>query len=67
MILEIKYAEDARFSSECENAMKQIESRDYTAEFKDIGFYKIYKYGFACYKKTCKVIFKEGEVRKNEG
>lgn len=34
MILEIKYAEDARFSSECENAMKQIESRDYTAELK---------------------------------
>ena len=64
MILEIKYAEDARFSSECENAMKQIESRDYTAEFKDIGFHKIYKYGFACYKKTCKVIFKEDEVRR---
>ena len=63
MILEIKYAEDARFSSECENAMKQIESRDYTAEFKDIGFHKIYKYGFACYKKTCKVLFKESEVR----
>lgn len=68
MILEIKYAENACFSSECENAMKQIESRDYTAEFKDIGFHKIYKYGIACYKKTCKVIFKEDEVRrKNEG
>ena len=64
MILEIKYAENACFSSECENAMKQIESRDYTAEFKDIGFHKIYKYGIACYKKTCKVIFKEDEVRR---
>lgn len=58
MILEIKYAEDARFSSECENAMKQIENRDYTAEFKDNEFHKIYKYGIACYKKKCKVVIK---------
>lgn len=40
MIIEIKYAEDARFSAECENAMKQIEGTGYAAELKAAGFIK---------------------------
>ena len=59
MIIELKYAEDAKLSAECESAMKQIENTGYATELKDAGFYKILKYGIACYKKTCKVIFKE--------
>ncbi len=59
MIIEIKYAEDARFSAECENAMKQIEGTGYAAELKAAGFYKILKYGIACHKKKCKVAFEE--------
>ena len=62
MILEIKYAQNARFSIECENAMKQIENKGYDAEFKNSGYCKIYKYGIACYKKKCKVVFMEDEV-----
>ena len=63
MILEIKYAENARFSAECENAMKQIENKGYDSEFKNSGYCKIYKYGIACYKKKCKVALKEDEFK----
>lgn len=59
MIIELKYAEDAKLSAECESAMKQIEDRGYATELKDAGFYKILKYGIACYKKKCKVVFEE--------
>ena len=63
IILEIKYAENARFSAECKNAMKQIENKGYNAEFKNSGYYKIYKYGIACYKKECKVVLEEDEAK----
>ena len=59
MIIELKYAEDAKLSAECESAMKQIENTGYATELKDAGFYKILKYGIACYKKKCKVVFGE--------
>lgn len=59
MIIELKYAEDSKLSAECENAMKQIEDTGYAAELKDAGFYKILKYGIACYKKKCKVVYEE--------
>ena len=59
IIIELKYAEDAKLSAECESAMKQIEDTGYTTELKDAGFYKILKYGIACYKKKCKVVFEE--------
>lgn len=59
MIIELKYAEDAKLSAECESAMKQIEATGYATELKDAGFYKILKYGIACYKKKCKVVFEE--------
>ncbi len=59
IIIELKYVEDAKLSAECESAMKQIEDTGYTTELKDAGFYKILKYGIACYKKKCKVMFEE--------
>ena len=59
MIIELKYAEGAKLSAECESAMKQIENTVYASELKDAGFHKILKYGIACYKKKCKVIFEE--------
>lgn len=59
MIIELKYAEDAKLSAECESAMKQIENTGYATELKDAGFCKILKYGIACYKKKCKVVFEE--------
>lgn len=59
IIIELKYAEDARLPAECESAMKQIKDTGYASELKDAGFYKILKYGIACYKKKCKVVFEE--------
>ncbi len=40
----------------CEEALKQIEDRDYTARLRDDGMRNIIKYGIACYKKNCKVV-----------
>ncbi|MCD8107316.1 MAG: ATP-binding protein [Oscillospiraceae bacterium] len=56
IIIEVKYAEDAQFESECQNAIKQINDNDYTAELKSDGMRTLWKYAIACYKKECKVV-----------
>ena len=40
----------------CEQALSQIEDRQYDAKLKEDGMHKIIKYGIACYKKDCRVI-----------
>ena len=42
----------------CEQALQQIEDKNYTARLKEDGMQNIIKYGIACYKKNCKVILK---------
>jgi len=61
IIIEFKYARDARFDAECKDAMAQIERMHYTSELKQEGFHTIYKYGIACFKKRCKVVCKKEE------
>ncbi|MCD7715604.1 MAG: ATP-binding protein [Lachnospiraceae bacterium] len=56
MIIEFKYADNARLTTGCEDAMAQIERMDYTRELKRMGYRTIYKYGIACFKKKCKVV-----------
>ncbi|MCC8131524.1 MAG: ATP-binding protein [Ruminococcus sp.] len=56
IIIEVKYAENAQFESECQNAIKQINDNDYTAELKSDGMRTLWKYAIACYKKECKVV-----------
>lgn len=58
-IIEIKYAEHGAFDDGCSEAMKQMEDNSYTALLKEMGMKKVHTYGVACYKKTCKVIYKE--------
>ncbi|MDE8682252.1 PD-(D/E)XK nuclease domain-containing protein, partial [Blautia schinkii] len=53
---ELKYAENGNMDTACEEALKQIEDRDYTARLRDDGIRNIIKYGIACYKKNCKVV-----------
>ncbi|MCD7955193.1 MAG: ATP-binding protein [Lachnospiraceae bacterium] len=56
MIMEFKYADNARLAEGCKDAMAQIERMDYTRELKLQGYRTIYKYGIACFKKKCKVV-----------
>jgi len=56
MIIEFKYADNARLTEGCKDAIAQIERMDYTRELKLQGYHTIYKYGIACFKKKCKVV-----------
>ncbi|MCD8335804.1 MAG: ATP-binding protein [Lachnospiraceae bacterium] len=61
IIIEFKYAENARLAAGCEDAMAQIERMNNTSELKHEGFRTIYKYGIACFKKRCKVVCEKEE------
>lgn len=61
-VIETKYAEQGAFDGGCSEAMKQIEDNSYTALLKEMGMKKIHTYGVACYKKSCRVIYKEEVV-----
>ena len=56
IIIELKYAEKAAFDIACQEALKQINDRNYEEKLIDDGMRTIHKYGIACYKRRCKVI-----------
>ena len=59
IVIEIKVVKDIKKLDEaCQSAMKQIEDKDYTADFKEYNFSKILAYGIAFCGKKCKVIVK---------
>lgn len=60
IIIELKYAENARFDAACQEAMRQIAGRRYEDILIDDGMKTIYRYGIACYKKRCRVIVEQG-------
>ncbi|MCD7885341.1 MAG: ATP-binding protein [Lachnospiraceae bacterium] len=66
IIIEFKYARNARFDAECKDAMAQIDRMNYTSELKHEGFHTIYKYGIACFKKRCKVVCEKEEYNQGE-
>ena len=43
---------------ECENAIKQIEDKNYAQKHKDNGYNNILKYGIVFHKRTCKILMK---------
>jgi len=55
-IVELKYAEKAAFDIACQEALKQIDDRNYVEALVDDGMKTIHKYGIACYKKRCRVV-----------
>ena len=61
MIIEVKYAEDAKLSSVCEKALEQIDAKGYTSILEEDGYSLIYKYGIACFRKKCKVLVEREE------
>lgn len=56
-IIEVKYAENGRYDQTCEKAMAQIENDGYTEILRQDGMQTIHKYGIACYKKNCKILY----------
>ncbi len=61
-VIEVKYAEEGKFDKACEKAMKQIEDAGYAEELKRDGMVTVHKYGIACYKKSCKVRYRNNYV-----
>lgn len=56
IIIELKYAEKAAFDAACQEALDQINDRNYAERLIDDGMTTIRRYGIACYKRRCKVI-----------
>ena len=56
IILELKYAQDGNLDAACEDALGQIEDRNYIEVLEEDGVEKIIKYGIAFYKKRCRVM-----------
>lgn len=59
-IIEVKYAENGAFHTACHEAMKQIEDKSYITALRQDGMETIHKFGIACYRKSCKVVYERG-------
>lgn len=59
-IIEVKDVKDEdKLEAACENAMQQIEERDYTAILRRYRFKEIWTYGIAFWDKECRVVAKK--------
>lgn len=56
IIIEVKYGENGALKTGCEEALNQIENRNYAESLIDDGMTTILKYGIACYHKRCMVM-----------
>lgn len=60
ILIEVKYAEGGELDLACENALRQIEDKNYDGELRENGIDRILKYGIAFYKKRCRVKLIDG-------
>lgn len=60
-IIEVKYAESGTFEAACQEAMNQIEDDGYVTALRQEGMHTIHKFGIACYKKNCRVVYDKEE------
>lgn len=59
IIFELKSAEKFFMMERlCEDALQQIEDRNYATEYYDEGYQKVIKYGVCFCKKSCKILGK---------
>ena len=56
-VIEVKYAENGKYDQACKEAMKQMENHGYAEALRQDGMQTIHKYGIACYKKSCKILY----------
>ena len=56
MVLELKYSKTEKsLDKDCDDALQQIEDKNYEQELRNQGYKKILKYGIAFYHKKCRV------------
>ena len=56
MVLELKYSKTEKaLDKECNDALQQIEDKNYDHELREKGYTKILKYGIAFYHKKCRI------------
>jgi len=55
IVIEVKYAENNTLDAGCQKALGQIEKNRYEETLVEHGMTTIFKYGIACYKKSCRV------------
>ena len=56
IVIELKYANDGNMDAACEEALEQIENKQYAEGLKRRGMKKIIKYGMAFWGKECRVV-----------
>lgn len=56
IVIEVKYARDGNLDAACQEALGQIEKRQYGDVFEDEDIIKVLKYGIACYKDKCRIM-----------
>ena len=56
MVMELKYSKTEKsLDKDCDDALQQIEDKNYEQELRNQGYKKILKYGIAFYHKKCRV------------
>ena len=63
IIIEVKYAHDGDLGGACFGRLEPIEHTKYEDDLEDDGVENILKYGIACYKKRCKVMLAEKQIK----
>ena len=61
IVIEVKYAQNGDLEAECQKALTQMRALHYDDGMRNAGMQKVFKYGIACWKKTCKVVV-ESEI-----
>ena len=56
IVIEVKYAQNGDLEAECQKALTQMQTLHYEDGMRNAGMQKVFKYGIACWKKTCKVV-----------
>ena len=56
IVIEVKYAQNGDLEAECQKALSQMRALHYEDGMRNAGMQKVFKYGIACWKKTCKVV-----------
>lgn len=64
IVIELKYAENGDMDAACAKALEQIEEKDYVDRLRQDGMRNFIKYGIACFKKDCKVVIGEADLKK---
>lgn len=66
IVIEMKYAENGKFTDALNEADKQTDQENYVHELLKEDLHTIYKYSVACYKKSCRIRCRKEEFSPEE-